>query len=117
KRAASRAGVPLKIIRVIFDTADEEPPAFIGEKVNRGAIDLHALTHPAAVPVLWSMRSRMRDCSEKLAAFIARSVALPQARLAELLEETSRTFALCIPLLGEGVREQVELAYLLFRIA
>ena len=77
----------------------------------------HALVHPSAVPVLWNMRGRMRDCCEKLADFIARSIASPQARLAELLEETSRTFALCIPLLNPGVREEVGLAYLLFRIA
>lgn len=117
RRAAVHAGVPLRIIRVIFDAADEEIPAFIGESVNRAAIVLHALTHPSAVPVLWKMRTRMRQCSAKLAEFIAREIASQEARLAELLEDTSRTFALCIPLLNEGVREQVELAYLLFRIA
>lgn len=34
-----------------------------------------------------------------------------------LLEETSRTFALCIPLLPEPTRREVTVAYLLFRIA
>lgn len=34
-----------------------------------------------------------------------------------LLERTSRTFALCIPLLPEPTRREVGLAYLLFRIA
>ncbi len=34
-----------------------------------------------------------------------------------LLEKTSRTFALCIPLLPEPTRHEVTLAYLLFRIA
>ena len=114
---AKAANVPLKIVRVIFDAADDEIPAFIGQDVNRGAIVRHALVHPSAIPVLMSMRTRMRECCEKLADFIARSVASPQTRLAGLLEETSRTFALCIPLLNDGVREQVELAYLLFRIA
>jgi farnesyl-diphosphate farnesyltransferase len=38
--------------------------------------------------------------------------------LDELLEKTSRTFALTIPLLDDGpLREQVKIAYLLFRIA
>jgi farnesyl-diphosphate farnesyltransferase len=37
--------------------------------------------------------------------------------LAELLERTSRTFALAIPLLPGGLREEVGLGYLLFRIA
>lgn len=35
----------------------------------------------------------------------------------QLLEETSRTFALCIPLLPEPARQEVSIAYLLFRIA
>jgi len=35
----------------------------------------------------------------------------------QLLEETSRTFALCIPLLPDPLRRQVSVAYLLFRIA
>ena len=37
--------------------------------------------------------------------------------LSELLERTSRTFAATIPLLEEPLRAQVEVAYLLFRIA
>jgi farnesyl-diphosphate farnesyltransferase len=37
--------------------------------------------------------------------------------LAELLERTSRTFALAIPLLPDGLRDEVGLGYLLFRIA
>ena len=39
------------------------------------------------------------------------------AELDDLLERTSRTFALTIPLLGEPLRRQVTIAYLLFRIA
>ena len=38
-------------------------------------------------------------------------------RLEELLENTSRTFALSIPVLPEPTRRQVMIAYLLFRIA
>lgn len=38
-------------------------------------------------------------------------------RLASLLAETSRTFALSIPLLDEPLRSEVTIAYLLFRIA
>ncbi len=37
--------------------------------------------------------------------------------LKELLEKTSRTFALSIPVLPEPTRRQVMIAYLLFRIA
>jgi farnesyl-diphosphate farnesyltransferase len=39
------------------------------------------------------------------------------ANLEELLEKTSRTFALSIPVLPEPTRSQVVIAYLLFRIA
>ena len=39
------------------------------------------------------------------------------ARLEELLEKTSRTFALSIPVLPEPTKRQVMIAYLLFRIA
>lgn len=38
-------------------------------------------------------------------------------KLTELLEKTSRTFALAIPLLPEPTRHEVTIAYLLFRIA
>jgi farnesyl-diphosphate farnesyltransferase len=37
--------------------------------------------------------------------------------ISSLLEQTSRTFGLAIPLLGEPLRQQVSIAYLLFRVA
>lgn len=42
---------------------------------------------------------------------------LAEGELASLLEKTSRTFALAIPVLGEPLATDVGLAYLLFRIA
>src|SRR5581483_9310909 len=117
RRAAQRAGVPVRIVRVIFDSAGDPLPDFIGDTVDRAAIARYAMTHPAVIPTLLRIRSQMRAVCEKLADHVARSVASPQHRLSILLEETSRTFALCIPLLNEGVREEVEIAYLLFRIA
>lgn len=39
------------------------------------------------------------------------------AKIDRLLEDTSRTFALCIPMLPEPARHEVSIAYLLFRIA
>ena len=45
------------------------------------------------------------------------SDALQPGELASLLEDTSRTFALAIPLLAEPLATDVGLAYLLFRIA
>jgi farnesyl-diphosphate farnesyltransferase len=43
--------------------------------------------------------------------------ALSDAELAALLERTSRTFALAIPLLGDPLARQVGAAYLVFRLA
>lgn len=48
---------------------------------------------------------------------MASTGSLSQQDLARLLERTSRTFALAIPLLEEPLATQVGLAYLLFRIA
>jgi farnesyl-diphosphate farnesyltransferase len=44
-------------------------------------------------------------------------MAMTAARTAEHLQQTSRTFALAIPLLPEPCRREVGLAYLLFRVA
>lgn len=41
----------------------------------------------------------------------------PPPRIADLLEGSSRTFALSIPYLPQPTRQEVEIAYLLFRIA
>jgi len=46
-----------------------------------------------------------------------RGSSLHDEEVAALLERTSRTFALAIPLLGERLAREVGLAYLLFRIA
>ncbi|MFK8115552.1 MAG: squalene/phytoene synthase family protein [Rubripirellula sp.] len=42
---------------------------------------------------------------------------LSDTEIDDLLERTSRTFALCIPMLPSALRRQVGVAYLLFRIA
>src|SRR5260221_10869265 len=84
------------------------------------------MLRPNAIPTLLRMRGRLRACCGPLADFVARTVAaLPtppgetasDAHLDELLTETSRTFAVCIPLLHDSTRLQVTIAYLLFRIA
>jgi len=118
-RAAAAAGVTFASVRVIYDAADDEIPTFVASDgpIDRGAIVRHALTHPRAIPVLLGMRKRVRECSETLADFIARSLASTDARLHQLLVDTSRTFALCIPPLEDAPRRQLTIAYLLFRIA
>lgn len=118
-RAAAKRGIPIVIIRSIFDPIDEEIPDFVtgSGSVDRAAVARHALLHLKTIPALLQMRERLRTCSDALADVVTRCVAPTDTRLDELLTETSRTFALCIPLLPEGTRHQVTLAYLLFRIA
>jgi farnesyl-diphosphate farnesyltransferase len=113
-RAASKFGVPFAIVRAILDPVEEEIPEFVTP--DRAAVVRHALVHPKTIPMLMSMRGRLRKCSEDLAAFLVPNIA-PETRLEVLLIETSRTFALCIPLLPDATRLQVTIAYLLFRIA
>jgi len=115
--AAAKFGVPFAAIRVVFDPADETLPDFIAGNVDRLAVVRHALAHPSVIPALMRLRKRVRACSDVLAEVVARAVADPATLLHELLVETSRTFALCIPLLPDAMREQVTIAYLLFRIA
>ena len=115
--AAAKFGLPFVAIRAVFDPAEETLPDFIGEHVDRFAVVRHALAHPGVIPSLLRLRKRVRVCAEALAEVVAGAVADPSTRLHELLVETSRTFALCIPLLPDAVRQQVTIAYLLFRIA
>ncbi len=119
-RAASAAGVPIAIFRVIFDSAAEDLPrivAGVDGTIDRGAVLRNALLHPAVILDLLRMRSRIRDSAETIATFVTRVVAGASDDLEKYLQETSRTFALCIPLLPPPARQQVTLAYLLFRIA
>ncbi len=113
--AASRRGVPFAIIRAIFDPIEEEIPEWM--TTDRASVVRHALAHPNTIPILIHMRDRVRKCADLLATFVVASAIAPETHLDELLRETSRTFALCIPLLPDAVRRQVTIAYLLFRIA
>jgi farnesyl-diphosphate farnesyltransferase len=63
-----------------------------------------------------------KQVSPRLARAAAVGIAFPEGPSAiadfhDLLIKTSRTFALAIPVLGDPLRHQVGLAYLLFRIA
>src|SRR6266852_2384682 len=114
-QAASKFSVPFAVVRAIFDPSDEKIPEFVS--TDRAAVVRHALTHPKTIPILMQMRERVRMCAEALAEFVVASAIAPETRLDALLRETSRTFALCIPLLPDTTRRQVTIAYLLFRIA
>jgi farnesyl-diphosphate farnesyltransferase len=124
--AAKKFGVKLIVVRAIFDGVDDEIPPFItaagaAGPIDRAAVVRHALLHPRTIPAVLRMRSRMNAhaeaVAETIAAYIASLNEPAPGRLHELLIETSRTFALCIPLLPDSSRHQVTIAYLLFRIA
>src|SRR5258708_4526592 len=126
-RAASDRGIPFVAVRAIFDGAQEEVPEFVAAasapdgSIDRSAVVRHALFHPTAIPRLIGMRQRLRICAERIGDIVERCVTgstqPATSHYAKLLEATSRTFALCIPLLPEPTRFQVTIAYLLFRIA
>jgi farnesyl-diphosphate farnesyltransferase len=131
-RAATRTGVPFTVVRAIFDALEDDIPPFVAAAthadgtIDRTAVVRHALLRPSSIPTLLSLRRRMLTCCAALADFVVRltgelpavvSAPASDAHLDELLAETSRTFALCIPLLRDATRLQVTIAYLLFRIA
>jgi hypothetical protein len=75
-REAAARGVPYAILRVVSDGADEELPGYIAHcidsegGIHRGKVAFAALARPASIPVLWSMRGRVREASSRLAAFV-----------------------------------------------
>src|SRR5687767_15029881 len=108
-----------------------------GRRVDSGAIAAGGTVRPTAamdadgvVACLMSVPGTVTspcDSSPKsgnrlLVSIEERSIApavatMRDEEIASLLERTSRTFALAIPLLDEPLRRRVGLAYLLFRIA
>ncbi|HVT59572.1 MAG TPA: squalene/phytoene synthase family protein [Thermoanaerobaculia bacterium] len=90
---------------------------------DRAAADGRAGTGRAAGADRTGRAGRDRSVPAASATAVeAGTTAAPEAacspdELAHLLEKTSRTFALAIPLLPEPTRLQVGIAYLLFRIA
>jgi farnesyl-diphosphate farnesyltransferase len=63
------------------------------------------------------MSGPARESARAVAGLVPHWERASRQQISELLEKTSRTFALAIPLLPEPTREQVGIAYLLFRIA
>jgi adenosylhomocysteine nucleosidase len=80
-RAAAAAGVPYLVVRAISDEVEEGVPAYLSDCLDkdgglrRSALVLGAVTHPWRIPGLLRMRSRVRDCGQRLAAFVERLVA------------------------------------------
>jgi adenosylhomocysteine nucleosidase len=75
-RVASARGIPFLIIRAVSDTAGEELPGYLSEcmdeegGIRRSAVALAALARPLSIPALLSMRRRVREASQRLAAFV-----------------------------------------------
>ncbi|HYX19839.1 MAG TPA: hypothetical protein VFA98_03245 [Thermoanaerobaculia bacterium] len=75
-RVASARGIPYIVVRAVSDTADEDLPAYLSRcydpegGIRRAKVILHALAKPATVPRLLAMRRRVRECGERLSAFL-----------------------------------------------
>jgi len=75
-RVASARGIPYLVVRAVSDTADEDLPAYLTRcydpegGIRRARVVLHALARPATVPRLLAMRRRVRECGERLSAFL-----------------------------------------------
>ena len=75
-RAAASHSVPYLIVRSISDTVAENLPEYLARCVGkdggirRSRVVLRALSNPSTIPVLLRMRSRVRECSRSLGAFV-----------------------------------------------
>jgi len=71
--AAAAAGIPWLVVRAVSDTASEALPALLnrsrddGGAVRRSSVVRGLLGDPGALPVLMSLRRRVRDGAEALA--------------------------------------------------
>jgi adenosylhomocysteine nucleosidase len=74
--AATRAALPFVVVRAVSDTADEGLPALLnrcrdkGGAVRRGRVAFELLGDPGALPILLSLRQRVRLGAEGLARAI-----------------------------------------------
>lgn len=80
-RAAAAHGVGYLVIRAVSDDALEELPGYLSRcmdrdgGIRRSAVAMRALTQPSTIPTLLQMRRRVRDCAERVAAFVEHFVA------------------------------------------
>ena len=131
-RVASARDIPYVVVRAVTDTADEDLPAYLSRcydpegGIRRGRVLLARARETGLDPQAprdAPARARVRRAPRRRSWSIPRGSPLSQEdrpgtrRLDELLEKTSRTFALSIPVLPEPTRREVMIAYLLFRIA
>ncbi|HTR02573.1 MAG TPA: hypothetical protein VMN82_05200 [Thermoanaerobaculia bacterium] len=80
-RAAAARGIPYVVVRAVHDTATEDLPDYLARcfdaerGISRARVIFSALGRPGSVPRLLAMRRRVRECGERLAAFVAAFVA------------------------------------------
>ncbi|HEX4510138.1 MAG TPA: hypothetical protein VH328_08670, partial [Burkholderiaceae bacterium] len=86
--AAQRAGLPWTVLRAVSDTADQALPPLLnrarddGGAVRRSSVVRGLFGDPGALPVLLSLRRRLKLCAEALARAATATVtsgALPSA--------------------------------------
>ncbi len=75
-RAAAAHGIPYVVFRAISDDAREELPGYLSRCMDRNGgirrwqVALHAIVAPSTIPVLRRMQHRIRDSTDRLAAFV-----------------------------------------------
>src|SRR5262249_45509023 len=80
-RAGSACGVPWAIVRVVYDTSDEDLPPFLARclgadgRVSRTKVAAWAASHPRVVPSLLGMRRRLGVQANLLADVVSRLLA------------------------------------------
>ncbi len=74
-QGAQSAGIPVLVVRCIFDTMNEDLPPFLsaagrpGEDFDRARLLRHVLTRPSTWPALLATQRRMRHCALRMASF------------------------------------------------
>jgi adenosylhomocysteine nucleosidase len=83
-RAAASRRVPYLVLRSISDRVEEDLPEYLARclgargGIRRSSVVLHALARPDTIPALLTMRTRVRDGAERLAAFLEAFLAAGQ---------------------------------------
>jgi adenosylhomocysteine nucleosidase len=75
-RVAAAHGISYVMIRAVSDDAFEELPGYLSRcmdrdgGIRRWAVAMHAIAQPSTIPKLRQMQRRVRDCTDRLAAFV-----------------------------------------------
>lgn len=81
-KVAAEHGLPYLVVRSLLDRAEDPLPAFLARcqdqdgSFRRGKVVRQALLHPRTVAELVALRRQVRRCTERLACFVERLLAV-----------------------------------------